>query len=148
MRLPIRARTAPRSRPDASASRRWQAEVAELKDKLLRTLADMENLRRRTEREVADSRQYAVDLLRPRDADRRRQSPPRHRSGAAGSARRRPGTSTLIEGVEVTERGLEQTLTKFGVRQIAPQGQKFDPAFTRPCTRSQTPMSPPARSST
>ncbi len=37
-----------------------EAEKAELKDKLLRTLADMENLRRRTEREVADARTYAV----------------------------------------------------------------------------------------
>ena len=36
------------------------AEAAGLKDKLLRTLAEQENLRRRTEREVADSRQYAV----------------------------------------------------------------------------------------
>ena len=37
-----------------------RAEVADLKDKLLRTLAEMENLRRRTEREIADARQYAV----------------------------------------------------------------------------------------
>ena len=40
-----------------------------------------------------------------------------------------PALATLIEGVEVTERGLEQTLKKFGVRPVEATGQKFDPGF-------------------
>ena len=50
-----------------------QREAVELKDKLLRTLAEMENLRRRTEREVADARTYGIANFRARRRDRRRQ---------------------------------------------------------------------------
>ena len=56
--------TAPETAPQAEAAPDPVAvlakEAADLKDRLLRTLAEMENLRRRTEREVADSRVYAV----------------------------------------------------------------------------------------
>ena len=107
-----------------------QAEVNDLKDKLLRTLAEMENLRRRTEREVADQRQYAVasfarDMLTVGDNLRRAIDavPKEMRDG------RDPALNALIEGVEMTERGLEQSLTKFGVRRVDTKGQKFDPSF-------------------
>src|SRR5579871_6410351 len=95
------------------------AEVAGLKDKLLRTLAEQENLRRRTEREVADSRQYAVtsfarEMLTVADNLRRAiQAVPAEARAAD------PALANLMDGVEATERGLEQTLTKFGVRQIS-----------------------------
>ena len=106
-----------------------EAEVTSLKDRLLRTLAEMENLRKRTERETADARQYAVasfarDMLTVSDN--------LTRAIAAVPAEARandPALATLIEGVEVTERSLEQTLTKFGVRPVEAAGQKFDPAF-------------------
>ncbi len=105
-----------------------EAEIADLKNRMLRTLADMENLRRRTEREMADTRQYAVanfarDMLNVGDNLRRAIDavPAETRSGAD------PALSALIEGVEVTERGLAQTLQKFGVRLIEAKGQKFDP---------------------
>ena len=72
----------------------------------------------RTEREIADARQYAVasfarDMLTVADNLRRAIAavPPEARAND-------PALSTLIDGVEVTERGLEQTLTKFGVRPI------------------------------
>lgn len=119
--------------PEANAgddTARLLAEVADLKDKLLRTLAEMENLRRRTERELADQRQYAVasfarDMLTVGDNLRRAIDavPKEMRDG------RDPALNALIEGVEVTERGLEQSLTKFGVRRVETAGQKFDPAF-------------------
>jgi len=106
-----------------------EAEVASLKDRNLRTLAEMENLRKRTERETADARQYAVasfarDMLTVADN--------LTRAIAAVPAEARasdPALATLIEGVEVTERGMEQTLKKFGVRPVEAAGQKFDPAF-------------------
>ena len=105
-------------------------EVADLKDRLLRTLAEMENLRRRTEREMADARTYAVasfarDMLTVGDNLRRAIDavPKEQRDG------RDPALNALIEGVEVTERGLEQSLSKFGVKRLAPKGQKFDPGF-------------------
>jgi molecular chaperone GrpE len=106
------------------------AEFAELKDKLLRALADAENTRRRTERDVADTRQYAVtafarEMLQVGDNLRRALAavPPEKRQEADATL------AALLEGVEVTERGLEQTLAKFGVKRIEAKGKKFDPAF-------------------
>jgi molecular chaperone GrpE len=102
--------------------------AAELKDKLLRTLAEMENLRKRTEREVADSRLYSVasfarDMLAVADNMRRALEAvtPELRSSAQA------GVKALIDGVELTERELIKALDKNGVRQFTPQGEKFDP---------------------
>jgi molecular chaperone GrpE len=106
------------------------AEVTEMKNKLLRTLAEMENLRRRTEREVADARQYAVanfarDMLTVGDNLRRAlDHVPKDQRGKGDAA-----LDALVEGVEVTERGLEQTLGKFGVKRTEAKGQKFDPTL-------------------
>ena len=100
------------------------AENAALKDKVLRTMAEMENLRRRTEKEVADARAYGVsnfardmltladNLVRaienaPKDAD--------------------APMKTLIEGIEVIERDFVSRLARHGVKKLEPQGQKFDP---------------------
>lgn len=110
--------------PVAEAKR----ETAEFKDKLLRTLAEMENLRRRTEREVTDARVYGIasfarDVLAVADN--------MHRAlEAIGPELREQGDAkvkVLIEGVEMTERELLKSLEKNGVRKFSPQGEKFDP---------------------
>jgi molecular chaperone GrpE len=95
---------------------------------LLRALAEMENLRKRTEREVADSRLYSVtsfarDLLVVADNMRRALDTvtPELRESAESSVK------SLIEGVELTERELLKAFEKNGVRQFTPQGEKFDP---------------------
>lgn len=105
-----------------------EAERDDLKDKLLRTLADMENLRRRTEREIADAKAYAVtsfarDMLGAADNLRRAQE------SLPDSARStdEPALKALIEGVDLTERDLLKTLERHGVRKIEPLGEKFDP---------------------
>jgi molecular chaperone GrpE len=104
------------------------AVAVELRDRLLRTLADMENLRKRTDREVADSRLYAVtsfarDILGVADNMRRALDAvgPELRASAEG------GVKALIDGVELTERELLKALEKNGMRQFSPQGEKFDP---------------------
>ena len=103
------------------------ANAAEAKARMLRTLAEMENLRRRTEREISDAKTYAVasfarEMLTVADNLKRAIAavPPEARSADAA-------LSNLMEGVEATERGLEQTLTRFGVKAIEAKGQKFDP---------------------
>lgn len=118
------------ARPDPEQGRiaELEAEVGDLKDKMLRTLAEMENLRRRTEREMADTRQYAVanfarDMLNVGDNLRRALESIPSQPETGGD----PALAALIEGVEVTERGLAQTLQKFGVKEIEAKGQKFDP---------------------
>ena len=105
-----------------------EREHAETKDRLLRALAEMENLRKRTDREIAESRLYSLtsfarDLLVVADNMRRALDAitPELRSNAEG------GVKTFIEGVELTERELLKALEKNGVRQFTPQGEKFDP---------------------
>jgi molecular chaperone GrpE len=103
-------------------------EVAELKDKHLRALAEMENLRRRTEREVVDGRLYGIagfarDVLAIADNMRRALD-------AVGSDMREQadaGVKALLDGVELTERELLKTLEKHGIRKFEPLGEKFDP---------------------
>jgi molecular chaperone GrpE len=102
--------------------------AAELKDKLLRTLAEMENLRKRTEREVTDSRLYGIAAF-ARDvlavADNMRRALEAVSPELRGSAE--AGVKALVAGVELTERELLKALEKNGVRQFTPRGEKFDP---------------------
>ncbi len=105
-----------------------EAEKADLKDKLLRLMADMENLRRRTERELADARAYGVanfarDMLNVADNVRRAiESVPAEAKASAEGA-----FKGLIEGIDLTERDLLKTLERHGVKKLEPEGQKFDP---------------------
>jgi molecular chaperone GrpE len=104
------------------------AVAVELRDRLLRTLAEMENLRKRTDREVTDARLYGVaafarDVLGVADNMRRALEAvaPELRANAE------TGVKALIDGVDLTERELAKVLEKNGVRQFTPQGEKFDP---------------------
>ncbi|WP_319772472.1 nucleotide exchange factor GrpE [Breoghania sp.] len=119
--------TNPDTAPDAES---LAAENAELKDRTLRTLAEMENLRRRTEREMSDARSYAIasfarDMLTVGDNLRRALEavPDEMRANADD------GLKSLLEGVEMTEREMLNQLEKHGVKQIDPSGEKFDPNF-------------------
>jgi|SRR5689334_2202307 len=105
-----------------------EREHTEMKDRLLRTLAEMENLRKRTEREISDSRLYSVtsfarDLLVVADNMRRALEAvtPELRTAVES------GVTALVDGIELTERELLKALEKNGVRQFTPQGEKFDP---------------------
>jgi molecular chaperone GrpE len=129
--------TAPPNEPGAAAAPGDQAaaviqeigkENAELRDRLLRTLAEMENLRKRTEREVADARTYGIssfarDILGVADN--------MHRALEALDAEIRDKANDsvkgLLDGVELTERALLSALEKHGVKRFDPAGQKFDP---------------------
>jgi molecular chaperone GrpE len=103
-------------------------EAAELKDRLLRTLADMENLRRRTEREVADARAYGISAL-ARDMIGVADNMQRALEAAPPELREREDAAlkAFVEGVELTERELLKALEKHGVRKFDPKGEKFDP---------------------
>lgn len=107
-----------------------EAENADLKDRMLRLAADMENLRRRTEREIKDARLYAVtgfarEMLSVMDNLRRTLAAVPADARETGDA----GLAALLDGVELTERGMLATLEKFGVRKLEPEGQRFDPNF-------------------
>ncbi|RUT30426.1 nucleotide exchange factor GrpE [Arsenicitalea aurantiaca] len=104
------------------------AENAELRDRLLRTVAEMENLRKRTEREISDTRTYAIagfarDMLTATDSLARALMvlPAETRETAEGTLK------SLIDGIQMTEREMQRLLAKHGVTPIEAEGQKFDP---------------------
>jgi molecular chaperone GrpE len=112
-------------RDDTDALR---AENESLRDRMLRALAEVENMRRRAERSQRDSRQYAVaefarELLPVIDNLRR--------TIAAGEERAPQAVedAALVEGVRAIERLLLHTFEQFGVRRIAAQGGPFDPSL-------------------
>jgi molecular chaperone GrpE len=106
------------------------SENSELKDRALRALAETENMRRRSEREAADARTYAVtnfarDMVSVIDNLERALASvaPEQRAVADGMLK------TLIEGVELTAKDLTSALSRHGVKRLDPQGEKFDPNF-------------------
>jgi molecular chaperone GrpE len=116
--------------PETGSVEALAKEAADARDKMLRTLAEMENLRKRTAREVSDARTYGItgfarDVLDIADnLQRALDAVPAETRAAAD-----PGLKSLIEGVELTERSLHTTLEKNGVKKFDPTGQKFDPNF-------------------
>ncbi len=115
------------SEPEPDALAVLEAEKIDLKDRLMRALADMENLRRRSEREAADARTYAItgfarDMLTVADNIRRALDSVSRTDGVPEEALR-----PFVEGVELTERDLLSILNRNGVRRLEPKGQKFDP---------------------
>jgi molecular chaperone GrpE len=127
--------------PDAAASTRTggerdgfaviealNAENAALKDRVLRTLAEMENLRRRTEREVSDAKIYGVTAF-ARDMLGVVDNLSRALDSLPENARADERFKSLIDGVELTARDLQAALARHGVKKLEPQGEKFDPNF-------------------
>lgn len=107
---------------------RLEAEKSDLTDRLIRLAAEMDNLRKRTDRELTDTRKYAVakfagDMLVVGDNLRRALA-------AVPADRLESGDEvlkSLSEGVQVTEREMERLLEKNGVTRIAAKGERFDP---------------------
>ena len=122
----VKAETAEAAAPDPIET--LKSENAELRDRLLRSAADMENLRKRTEREIGDTRSYAIagfarDMLTATDSLSRALMMLPHEAREAADAT----TKSLIEGIEMTEREMQRLLAKHGVKPIEAEGQKFDP---------------------
>jgi len=124
---------APEAAPEGAAEDPVAAlarEAAENKDRWLRTLAEMENLRRRTDREVADARAYGITNF-ARDIVGVADNMQRALQALDDELREKAdsGVKALLDGVELTERELLNVLEKHGVKKLEPAGQKFDPNF-------------------
>jgi molecular chaperone GrpE len=102
-----------------------EAELADSKDRLLRALAETENVRRRAERERADAAKYGASAL-ARDllnvADNLRRALDSLPEAQAADER----TRNLLQGVAATERELLAAFERNGIRRIAPAGERFD----------------------
>jgi molecular chaperone GrpE len=126
--LPGADRVASEAERVAALVEQLAREAADNKDKLLRSLAEMENMRRRTDRQVADAREYGItafarDVLAVADNMNRALSAIDPQLRATADA----GLKSLLEGVELTERELHKVLEKHGVKKFEPNGEKFDP---------------------
>lgn len=105
-----------------------ESEVGDMKDRVLRAVAEMENLRKRTQREVSEARSYAIadfarDMLTATDnLERALMAVPQEVRDAAD-----PSMKSLIEGIEMTEREMQRLMQKNGVKPILAEGEKFDP---------------------
>lgn len=124
--MPETPEAQPQAAPDPMAV--LAKEAADMKDRLLRTLAEMENLRRRTDKEVADARVYGVtnfarDILAVADNMERALKALDDEIREKADA----GVKALLDGVELTERELIKVMEKHGITRLEPQGQKFDP---------------------
>lgn len=119
------AEAAPKHADDIIAELR--RDVAEFKDKFLRAHAEMDNLRKRTEREKEDIGKYANtklarDLLGVGDNFQRALA-----AVPAGAAEADPALKSLVDGVSMTEREFRSVLEKHGIKQIDAMGQPFNP---------------------
>ena len=102
-------------------------ENADLKDRLLRAAAEMENVRRRTERDKADSVKFAIsnfarDVLTIGDnISRAIEHVP------ADAAEEDTALKSFLEGIQVTERELLNMMERHGIARLNPKGERFDP---------------------
>ena len=99
-----------------------EAELAKVKDQLLRTIAESENIRRRASRDVEHAHKFAVekllnDLFPVLDSLEK----------AVEAAIQTDGADAIAEGVELSLKMFVATLEKSGVVQIDPLGEPFDP---------------------
>lgn len=107
----------------------FEAERAELNDKILRLAAELENTRRRAERDKADAGRYAIanfarDLLGVADNFERALQ------AVGDDGDNTPASETLtglLAGLRMTEKELLTVLERHGVHRVAPAGEKFDP---------------------
>jgi molecular chaperone GrpE len=119
-----------------------EAELAETKDRLLRTLAETENMRRRFQREREDSQKYAIsgfarDLLSAADNLRRALDSMPEADIADARAR------SLRDGVAATERELLAAFERHGLQRIDPKGERFDHNFHQAIFEAERPGAAP-----
>ena len=119
-----------------------EGELAEQKDRLLRALAETENIRRRAQRERDDAAKYAItgfakDLLSAADNLRRALDSLPEAQIADDRTR------SLLAGVAATERELLSVFERHGLRRIDPKGERFDHNFHQAIFEVERPDQPP-----
>lgn len=128
--------------PTADVLAQHAAEVADLKDRLLRAHAEMDNVRKRLEREKADAHKYAVskfarDIVGVGDNFQRAIS-----SVPAAAVEQTPALKSFLEGVMMTERELLNVLERHGIRRVDPMGESFNPHLHQAVSEVQNPDVP------
>jgi molecular chaperone GrpE len=122
----------------AEAEQAGAAEIAELKDQVLRSLAEMENVKRRATRDIENAHKFAVekllsDLFPVVDSLEK----------AVETAEQTEGAQPIAEGVALSLKLFVDTLAKSGVEQIDPLGEPFDPQVHEAMTMVPNPAAEP-----
>ena len=115
-----------------------QAEIAELKDQMLRVQAEMQNVRRRSDQEVDKARKFAVEKF----ANEMVTVVDNLERGLA-AAPEEEATQAIREGVEMTLQGFNSTLAKFNVEAVDPQGEAFNPELHQAMSMQENADFPP-----
>ena len=115
--------------PEAARIAELEAELGEARDRLLRALAETENVRRRGDREREDTARFAIsrfagDILSVADNLRRALE-----SVPGQALEGNEFLTKLVDGVGATERELMSAFEKNGLKRIDPTGRPFDPNF-------------------
>ena len=105
-----------------------EAEIESLKDQALRAAAETENVRKRADRSVANAHKFALerfagDLLPVID------SFDRALEAATALAADNEAASSTVEGIELSLRLMNETLSRYGIEAIDPVGEPFNPSF-------------------
>ena len=121
-----------------SAERDLEAELAAAQDAALRAQADAVNMQRRSEQEIEKARKFALerfcgDLLSVVDNLER----------ALESAGDDQAIASLLEGIELTRKGLMDVLVKYGVESVDPMGEPFDPETAQAMSMVEQPDAEP-----
>ncbi|PPR79749.1 MAG: Protein GrpE [Alphaproteobacteria bacterium MarineAlpha2_Bin1] len=115
------------------------SEVSDLKDQLLRSMAEVENIRKRSKKELEDTNKYAItgfarDILSISDNLRRALESIDNNDDTEKSE----SFKNLIEGVELTERELISVLNRYGINKVDPIGERFDVKFHQAMFEEET----------
>lgn len=116
-----------------------EKQAAEYKDQALRTLAEMENLRRRTNRDLENAHKYALEkfaqeLLPVLDS---------LEMGVSAAQDENADVAKLREGTELTLKMFESTIDKFGIKSVHPHGEMFNPEQHQAMTMIDSPEHEP-----
>ena len=136
----------PGSEPSGEAVADHEDKLAEARraasehlDRALRAQAELENVRRRLERDLQNAHKFALErfvsaLLPVKDS---------LELGLAASAEKGASPASIAEGVELTLRMLEQAMEKFGITVVDPAGEPFDPEFHQAMTMQESDTAEP-----
>lgn len=116
-----------------------KAQAADNLDQLMRTKAEMENIRRRSEKDVSNARKYALEkfaqeLLPVIDS---------MEMGLAAAQDENADVTKLREGTEMTLKMFETAIEKFGIKGVHPHGEAFNPEHHQAMTMIDSPEHEP-----
>lgn len=116
-----------------------QAQIADLTNRLLRAHADLDNLRKRAEREKQETARYAISNFAKDTVGLVDNFERAMQAVDAKAIENDTHLKALLEGVAMTEREFLNVLERHGVRRVTPKGQPFDPRLHQAVMERQDP---------